>query len=190
MIRQRSRPLTGAVLAATVAALTAACGSSSPSNTVAAVGSTTPTSSAAAAPAGAGAPSATDNAKLVRYSECMRSHGVPGFPDPSGGRLLLQVTKGSSTSLNPDSPQFKAAAQACKALAPAGARGGQTASSQLQAQALKYSSCMRSHGVPKFPDPTFSGGGVRMQLHGIDPNAPAFKQAQQACASLAPGGTP
>lgn len=187
MIRHRPRTLTAAVLAATVAALSAACGSSSPSNTVAAVGSSTPTSSAAA---GGGAPSAADNAKLVKYSQCMRSHGVPGFPDPSGGRLLLQVTKGSSGSVHPDSPQFKAAAQACKSLAPAGAGGGQTASSQLQTQALKYSRCMRSHGVPTFPDPTFSGGGVRMQLHGIDPNAPAFKHAQQACASLAPGGTP
>jgi hypothetical protein len=46
---------------------------------------------------------------------------------------------------------------------------------------------MRSHGVPNFPDPQFGGGGVRIQIGGaggIDPNAPAFKSAQQACQSI------
>jgi hypothetical protein len=46
---------------------------------------------------------------------------------------------------------------------------------------------MRAHGVPNFPDPQFGGGGVRIQIGGaagIDPNAPAFKSAQQACQSI------
>ncbi len=48
---------------------------------------------------------------------------------------------------------------------------------------------MRTHGVPNFPDPTFSGGGVKMTLkaggaNGIDPNSPQFKAAQKACQSL------
>jgi hypothetical protein len=50
---------------------------------------------------------------------------------------------------------------------------------------------MRSHGVPKFPDPDFSGGGIRMTIDknsGVDPNSPAFKAAQQACQSFLPGG--
>ena len=54
------------------------------------------------------------------------------------------------------------------------------------------SRCMRSHGVPNFPDPKFpSGGGVGIQLNGngIDPNSPAFQAAQKACGSIF-GGAP
>jgi hypothetical protein len=43
---------------------------------------------------------------------------------------------------------------------------------------------MRKHGVPTFPDPTFSGGGAELHLtpsSGIDPNSPAFKSAQATC---------
>jgi hypothetical protein len=169
----------------------AACGSSSPTSTVAAVGSSTATTSTAApAAGGSGAPSAADNAKLVKFSQCMRSHGVPDFPDPTGGRLLLQSKKGSSGSLHPDSPQFKAASQACKSLSPAGLGSGQTVSPQVQAQALKFARCMRSHGVPSFPDPSFTGGGIRIQAPGTNLSSPAFKRAQQECGSLLPGGAP
>jgi hypothetical protein len=169
----------------------AACGSSSPTSTVAAVGSSTATTSTAApAAGGSGTPSAADNAKLVKFSQCMRSHGVPDFPDPTGGRLLLQSKKGSSGSLHPDSPQFKAASQACKSLSPAGLGSGQTVSPQVQAQALKFARCMRSHGVPSFPDPSFTGGGIRIQAPGTNLSSPAFKRAQQECGSLLPGGAP
>ena len=49
---------------------------------------------------------------------------------------------------------------------------------------------MRSHGVPSFPDPVFSGGGARLQLigSGESPSSPAFKAAQKACGSPVPGG--
>jgi hypothetical protein len=48
---------------------------------------------------------------------------------------------------------------------------------------------MRSHGVPNFPDPVFSGNGSRLQLSGgVNPAAPAFKAAQKACGSPLPGG--
>jgi hypothetical protein len=129
-------------------------------------------------------------AQIVKFAQCMRSHGVPDFPDPTGGRLLLQSKKGSSGSLHPDSPQFKAASQACKSLSPAGLGSGQTVSPQVQAQALKFARCMRSHGVPSFPDPSFTGGGIRIQAPGTNLSSPAFKRAQQECGSLLPGGAP
>jgi hypothetical protein len=55
-------------------------------------------------------------------------------------------------------------------------------------QALAFSKCMRAHGVSNFPDPTTSGGGVRISLNGINPQAPAFQAAQQSCRHLMPGG--
>ena len=54
--------------------------------------------------------------------------------------------------------------------------------------------CMRSHGVPDFPDPTASpGGGVVFQVNGgpgsdLDHNNPTFQAADQECRSLLPGG--
>jgi hypothetical protein len=115
----------------------------------------------------------------------MRAHGVPDFPDPVGNGLQIKVSPGSD--LDPNSPQMQAAQKACQSLAPGGAQGG-TVSAAQQAQALKFSACMRSHGVPNFPDPTFSGGGVQLHVTGIDPTSPQMIAAQKACQSLQPGG--
>ena len=52
---------------------------------------------------------------------------------------------------------------------------------------LKFSRCMRSHGVPNFPDPPpASGGGFGFVFggSGIDPAAPLFRLAQRSCISL------
>jgi hypothetical protein len=114
----------------------------------------------------------------------MRAHGVPDFPDPVGNSL--QIKGGPGSDLDPNSPQFVAAQKACQSLQPGGGQGG-TVSAAQQAEALKYSACMRSHGVPNFPDPTFSGGGVQLKVTNIDPNSPQFVAAQKACQSLQPG---
>jgi hypothetical protein len=60
---------------------------------------------------------------------------------------------------------------------------------QAKARALAMSRCMRSHGVPNFPDPQFQNGpgggvGIRLGGAGIDPNSPAFQAAQKACGSI------
>ena len=125
----------------------------------------------------------------VRYAECMRENGVPDFPDPAGGRLTIRAGEGG---LNPDSPEFQAAREACRDLAPQGRDGGAGGGGgELQAQALEFAQCMRENGVPDFPDPQFSGGGVRMRLpRGVDEDSPQFQAAQQACQSLLAGGAP
>jgi hypothetical protein len=112
----------------------------------------------------------------------MRAHGVPSFPDPVNGHLDLTVTKGGP--LDPSSPAYKSAAQACKSLAPAGL-GGSAPSTQTQSATLNFVSCMRSHGVPNFPDPQPNGA---LRITGIDPNSPTFKSALQTCRKLLPGG--
>jgi hypothetical protein len=51
--------------------------------------------------------------------------------------------------------------------------------------ALAQAECMRTHGVPSFPDPTFPAtGGARITIQagsGIDPRSPAFQAAMQEC---------
>jgi hypothetical protein len=129
----------------------------------------------------------------AKFSACMRSHGVPNFPDPdSQGRLTIQG--GPRGGLDPNSATFRAAQKACEKYAPGGGRAPSPAQqARFQAQALKFSACMRSHGVPKFPDPQISGGRIGLVFgrnSGIDPNSPQFKAAQKACQKLLPGGGP
>jgi hypothetical protein len=49
--------------------------------------------------------------------------------------------------------------------------------------ALKFANCVRAHGVPNFPDPTFprTGGLFIPAGSGVNPQSPAFKQARAAC---------
>jgi hypothetical protein len=52
---------------------------------------------------------------------------------------------------------------------------------------LLFSRCMRSHGVPNFPDPpAASGGGFGFAFGsgGLDPAAPLFRIAQRMCFSV------
>jgi hypothetical protein len=55
------------------------------------------------------------------------------------------------------------------------------------AKALAYSQCMRANGVPRFPDPSTSGGGVGFDLSQSILSSPQFSSAKQACQSQAPG---
>jgi hypothetical protein len=50
---------------------------------------------------------------------------------------------------------------------------------------LAFSSCIRAHGVPNFPDPQPGGGFARSALNPIDVHSPQFQAAQKACRSLA-----
>jgi hypothetical protein len=48
---------------------------------------------------------------MLKSAECMRRHGVPGFPDPIFGPH--GGVKTPSSKINHDSPAFEAAAKAC-----------------------------------------------------------------------------
>jgi hypothetical protein len=166
LTRRRARGYRALPLAATLSCLAlapAGCGGGS---------GTAPASAGGAA--GSGAPG------VEAYAKCMRSHGVPTFPDPNSKG---QVSPSSIVNLN--SPQYRKAQEVCRSLAP---RGGQTVGGsgsltpQQQAQFLRFARCMRAHGVSKFPDPTSSG----MSLSGVDPSSPQFQSAQTVCRSVLP----
>ena len=135
------------------------------------------------APAKTGTAPASVSPSPMAYARCMRSHGVPTFPDPNSNGHLS-----SSNIPNLNSPQYRKAQEVCRSLLPQGYTGqggsptGGSLTPEQQAQFLKYARCMRAHGVPNFPDPTSSG----LTLSGIDPNSPRFKAAQKVCRSLLP----
>lgn len=161
----------------------AACGSSRP-NTGGA------TTSQGASPADAG--------KALAFAKCMRSHGVSNFPDPTGGELRLQIQRSpNGTNVNGvevNGPAFQAAMTACRADLPNGGHLTAAQTAKAKAQALAMSKCMRTHGVPNFPDPQFQsgpGGGIAVRIGGagIDPSSPAFQAAQRVCGKIF-GGAP
>jgi hypothetical protein len=116
----------------------------------------------------------------VRYTACMRSHGVPNFPDPDAhGTITITV----SPSLDPSSPLFQRAETDCEHLAPAGTGPSEAQRQRMKAGALGFAVCMRSHGVPGYPDPTFGNGGISQKIgrSEVDPNSPIFQAAQKSC---------
>src|SRR5215813_12507567 len=121
------------------------------------------------------------------YSACMREHGVPNFPDPdSEGRIKITSGErnGHTFGVDVNSPQFKKAQKICQKLQPNGGAPNKQEQAKEQQSMLRFSQCMRSHGVPKYPDPTFtSDGGIKMSMRGTDvnPNSPQFAAAKKAC---------
>jgi hypothetical protein len=182
---------------AALALLAAGCGGGSKSPTVAHLGSSatssTSSSSSSAGSGGASSSSGSPGSQAVAYSACMRAHGVPSFPDPristSGSevKVAMRVTPGITGN-----PHFQSAQKACGKLLPEGGPGGPRSNHQIspqeQSQYLKAAVCIRTHGIPNFPDPTFSGGGVHVSQRGIDLHSPQVRAAEEACQSLIPGG--
>jgi hypothetical protein len=114
----------------------------------------------------------------------MRSHGVSNFPDP------VQTPSGGygyrTAGIDPNSAAFQGALQACKGLpSPWNSTGQQLTAAQQQAW-LNWAACIRSHGVPNFPDPTFSGSEVHDS--GVGSNSPQLQSAMSACKRPSVGG--
>jgi hypothetical protein len=73
--------------------------------------------------------------------------------------------------------------------------GGQSPTQTItpadQADYLKSARCMRSHGVPDFPDPTFGNNTVTFNIPpNIDPSSSQARTAEAICVKLIPPGLP
>jgi hypothetical protein len=166
------RPIKLLALAAVSVAL-AACGSSN--------------ANSSSATGGAQGTVNSKVASMLAFASCMRSHGVPNFPDtPNRGGLTIEITPQSASvnGIQVNAPAFQAAMRNCRADLPNGGNPGPLSAS-MRAAALRFSRCMREHGLSNFPDPTFSSGGeIQLRGAGIDHNSPAFKAAQATCGTI------
>ncbi|MHC5903204.1 hypothetical protein ACVNF4_04730 [Streptomyces sp. S6] len=117
----------------------------------------------------------------LAYSKCMRSNGVPGFPDPdAGGGLKIDGDK-----VGMGTPTYQRAAEKCKRYNAAPAP--ETAPDREAA--LKYAACMRKNGVPRFPDPNAEGGtDIDRGALGVDITGPVFKKADDKCKEVLRNG--
>ena len=139
--------------------------------------------SASAGSAGRQTAAGATRAQFVAFATCMRSHGVPGYPDPkvAGSGNQVQVTISPGTA-NPDSPAFRSADHACHNFLPNGGRP--TGGVELQAQNLTFANCMRAHGVPNFPDADRDGAFTLPPP--LSQQAPQFEHAAHACSAVTP----
>jgi len=149
--------LTAAAIVAIVALvlLATACGSGSPAST-----------------GSGGAPKAGDSAgspSAVGYSHCMRTHGVPSYPDPGGNGTppktspqqlgvsvsQLQTAQAACQHLLPNTASFQQRTQQCMLTGDC----PQALVRRILAAELRFARCMRSHGVPNWPDPSIGPEG-------------------------------
>lgn len=186
-----------AILVAAAALVLAACGGSSAAHvaTVPTVASL-PTSSGngnggSAATGGATTTTAApkgDATKLTdEWATCMHSHGDPNQADPiidaygvinvtipGDGADAVSLSSAVHGGTDPCNKYMAAAQSALRAAHP-------VAPPPNQSELLKYVSCMRANGVPKYPYPTGTGNETNFLSAGVDPNSPVFMNANKVC---------
>jgi hypothetical protein len=168
------------VMTAALVLLVAACSGSPQGSDVAQLGSIAQGSRSSSHPAASGQ---ADQA--LAYARCMRSHGVPNWPDPNGSGVF-DKTKLTSQHLGVSDSLLQAAQTACRRLLPSGGSSRRGPTPAEVQQALMFSQCMRSHGVSNFPDPDGSGRIPDPASLGIDQGAPRFEAANQDCGAYRP----
>jgi len=177
--RQRRRPRppnrgTAVAIAITagLAFLAAACGSG-PAST-----------------GGPSSPGASTSSKQLAFSTCMRTHGLANYPDPTRNGL----PKVGAQQLGVTSAAFQTAETACQYLLPTSGQSSQAQDQQMMNAMLNFARCVRSHGVPNWPDPLAESDpgqpgtpGFPRSMPGVNQNAPQVKSAMASCQHLMAG---
>ena len=153
-----------AVIGAMLSLFMTGCGRSGSSGVASVASSTTSTQGSSSSTS---SPAAAQGNRTLDYSRCMRSNGVPNYPDPNSNGNL---SKGSAQAFGVGTSQYQAAEQACSHLLPTSGSAsltqclmtGDCPQSVVQPaleEGRKFAKCMRRHGVPNWPDPTVDSLG-------------------------------
>lgn len=170
-----------AAVSLVLAVLAAGCGGSNTPPSVASLGTTT--STAVATTTSSAEPSRT------AFAACLSSHGFLasiGSAATAANSALSIAGVVIGGNIDPSSPRFQAAMQACRKFLPGGGPPAMTPAQQAEhAKAMaSFAACMRKHGVPSFPDPNGQGMFSPGSIKGLDPSAPVFQAAFKVCGSL------
>jgi hypothetical protein len=125
---------------------------------------------------------------LVSFSVCMRSHGVSDFPDP-GAAIEGPYNSIGGIAIPPAidmrSPAFQTGLGVCRSRLGAvfSRQGKPPITASLKASLIAHAQCMRTHGIPTYPDPAFpAGGGIEItDAPGVNPQSPAYLHSQAVC---------
>jgi hypothetical protein len=120
---------------------------------------------------------------MDEWATCMRSHGDPDQTDPvidAYGVINITMPDHVSEEL---SSQVHGSSGACSGYELAAENALRAAHPvappPTQAQLLQYVDCMRTHGVPDYPDP---GPNNETKFPpDVDPNSPSFENANKVC---------
>jgi hypothetical protein len=113
---------------------------------------------------------------------CARRHGMPRVPDPVVG-ADGQITVPGYTKADLTPAVLSACAAQIRSISSTGSTHPIESASDIQAL-LRYAACMRTHGLPRFPDPNERG-----EFHVKSADAGTLVQnsrASAACNSLMP----
>ena len=135
------------------------------------------------------------NSLLLAFSRCMRWNGVPSFPDPLPGQVTAKFPGaqdlGVSTSL------YQTAQNACRHLLPNGGSAPNQAEVQRELSGMRsFTQCMRSHGVPDWPDPAVDSQGRpvfdlgRAGISQSEARSPQLTAKMHECGHLLPSSLP
>jgi hypothetical protein len=129
---------------------------------------------------------ASTTTRLLAVAHCMRSNGVPTFPDPNSAG---EFPKSALEQLATSNPRYHAASNTCAHLMPS-SLGVSTAAQnrEIANDEAKFATCMRSHGVPNWPDPVLDQGRLVFdpQGAGIDTTKPQISGTMQSCDHVFP----
>lgn len=122
--------------------------------------------------------------QAVKFAQCMRSNGVKNYPDPSSSGRPRSLDR-----IDPNAPAFVTAYGACRKDLAGGGIGPPAPSAAQLRVALAFARCVRSHGLPRFPDPlTTYGSGFTLGRGMYFPDngtyqveSSAFGRAAKAC---------
>jgi hypothetical protein len=171
--------------------LSTACNSTEAAPSVASVAGAAGASEDAADSPDAGTAEADPEQAMLDFAACMREHGID-MPDPSSGGGALRLGANEDT----DREAFEEAQEECDEHLEGLQREIDPAQrAEFEEAMLSFAQCMRDNGVD-MPDPQMDGdgrvtmGGPGGPGGGIDPEDPAFQQAQEACQDIIAGARP
>jgi hypothetical protein len=138
----------------------------------------------------AGSSAASNTNTGLEFAACVRTHGVPDYPDPTSGKASAV----DSSKLSESPRVVETAMTKCQKFSPDSNFGPVYSNAQMakvRAGALAMAKCMRAHGVD-LPDPIVSRGPgghafeygysrTALAAHPIDVTGPTFKAANGTC---------
>lgn len=155
------------VVLVSVSCLVAACGSSSPGPKSARVGGAS----------GTGSGESKQYVDAVKFSRCMRAHGVSQFPDPSNP---VGWSSAAIDALNASSPAFNSATKTCDSLLPNEGQPTSADFEQTVVSGVKVAKCMRAHGID-MPDPQIQGRHLTIDMAHMNAQTPRFARIGELC---------
>jgi hypothetical protein len=118
----------------------------------------------------------------LKFAECMRENGMAWYPSPSE-----EVgAQDADVPFYVSDEDFETAQAACRQFMPGLKKVGTADAAEVE-RLQQLVGCMRSHGVPGFPDPSADGSLLLDEAElGVKTSSAVFRNAGKACAQYRP----